>query len=215
MSELKGSMPLGVSVYVSKIVERLITDHQRMYNVLNALESAARESRDGEVSAQDRLFCMVDYLAEYAHDIHHPTEDLAFEELLEKISDPEARSAIEATREQHKTLEVLTHELLRLVEDEACDELVERLHEYRELQNRHMVFEESRVFPALEATLSADDWRELDHLYEKLHDPLFDAEDKRFAALYQHLGVDPEQRSTLGADAVNRFLSATGQVEGS
>ena len=58
------------------------------------------------------------------------------------------------------------------------DQLMAKLESFIVLQQRHMDFEESEVFPELRTSLTEDDWRHLEQnwRYRTADDPLFGRE---------------------------------------
>ncbi len=70
-----------------------------------------------------------------------------------------------------------------------------------------MQHEETVVFPLVQKLLSAKDWLALEGQYNVLRDPMFDAADSRFNAVYRCLGVDPNNPN-LGVGSVLKFLNA-------
>jgi hemerythrin-like domain-containing protein len=189
------------------ILTRLRLDHQRLAKVLDELETAANNVSD-DPGRSDLLFCLVDYLSEYPHEIHHPTEDLVFAELLQKSLTPEQRQIVEGNARQHEELERHTAGLIDFV-DRANFANNETLHEYVRMQRQHMAYEESTVFQVADDVFSEEDWDTVAAHHERLHDPLFDAAEHQFAALYGCLGIEPEKIRARGADATLRFFNAT------
>lgn len=192
---------------MQELITRLKLDHQRLAKVLHELEIVANDVDRG-TAGSDQLFCLLDYLAEYPHQIHHPTEDLVFDELLKKPLTTEQQQIVEGNAMQHKELEKKTAELMDSVDDADFRDN-ETLREYVTLQRNHMGYEESVVFQMATELFSDADWQAVATHKERLHDPLFDAAEHRFAALFECLGVEPEKMRAVGADAVTRFLGAT------
>ncbi len=192
---------------MSEVITRLRLDHQRLAKVLDELEAVAMKGQHS-TTVSDHLYCLLDYLNEYPHVIHHPTEDLIFAELLNKDLSDEQIQVVEGNASQHKVLEQRTAELMKCVDD-ADFRNDDMLQEYVTLQRQHMNYEESVVFQMALDVFSSADWQAVSAHLEKLHDPLFDAAEHRFAALFECLGVEPEKTRAQAADAIARFLNAT------
>ncbi len=190
-----------------EILARLRLDHQRLGKVLRELERVANIN-DVSTTRSDHLFCLLDYLGGYPHQIHHPTEDLVFSALLDKVLSSEQRQAVKGNAMQHETLEEKTEVLLASVDDPDFAES-DALADFLRLQKAHMEFEESVVFPIAQVVFSDADWAAIAHHQERLHDPLFDSADRRFSALFDCLGVEPEKIRARGARAVSAYLSST------
>ena len=190
---------------MAEIIDRLKLDHRRFRHLLGQLDQTLREATAGDPTAEDRLFCIIEYLTNYPHTIHHPTENLIFARVLEKTLTNKERSTIVQNAKEHTALEKETEDLLEIVES-ATTLTATKIAAYVTLQNQHMDREEHEVFPIAVNHLTAEDLSALEVQYAMLHDPLFDAAESRFSALYDCLNTDG---LSLGAGAVTRFLSAT------
>ena len=202
---------------MTDIIERLKLDHQRLHSVLEALENALTEADAGDEAARDRLFCMLDYLMEYPHSIHHPIEDAVFKRLLEADLDGDQLKIVQENLAQHTLLEAETRRLFDAVDedDTQLDALADLVSAYIQHQLVHMQHEENALFPLAGEVFTPADWAAMDEHYQALHDPLFDAAEARFSALYECLGVDPAHAVyKRGAAATARFLAATGTEGG-
>ena len=192
---------------MAEIIDRLRLDHQRFRQLLSQLETVAENVNSGDAGAEDRLFCMIEYLKDYPHEVHHPIEDLVFAQVLEKALSEAQRNIITDNAREHRALERETEALFNNIG--AADALnSSQIAAYIAHQNEHMDREERDVFPLAEEILTRDDLSILEEQHGRLHDPLFDAAERRFSALFECLdtkGLD------LGADAVASFLSATGR----
>ncbi len=195
-----------------QIIERLILDHRRMSCLLDLLPEVADAAINGDEHAADRLYCMIDYLSGYPNEVHHPTEDIVFDRLRQAgLSDSQLQD-LERNQHEHRALEAATKKLISTAnEAENMSLLQSELNTYITHQKQHMEHEESSVFELAREYFSSADWDALQHAYDTLHDPLFDARDARFEVLYQLLDVESAHEMVRkGADATNRFLTATG-----
>ena len=72
------------------------------------------------------------------------------------------------------------------------DQFVARLEQFIEQQEAHMNYEEGVIFPHLRDSLTEDDWRHLEQLWQNraINDPLFGAEvSQHFQALAKQLSL--------------------------
>ena len=72
------------------------------------------------------------------------------------------------------------------------DQFVARLEQFIEQQEAHMNYEEGVIFPHLRDSLTEDDWRHLEQLWQNraINDPLFWAEvSQHFQALAKQLSL--------------------------
>eukprot|EP00095_Tigriopus_kingsejongensis_P005905 maker-scaffold502_size153915-snap-gene-0.27 protein:Tk05905 transcript:maker-scaffold502_size153915-snap-gene-0.27-mRNA-1 annotation:"uracil-dna glycosylase" len=117
------------------------------------------------------------YLQEYAEKYHHPKEDLIYHYYVSHYEDHEGVAKLDA---EHEELAVLTAEFADTVEMILMDAVIpldlfaDRLNKFVEQQRSHLELEESSVLPAIEKTLTTDDWNALQSQWkEEEPDPLF------------------------------------------
>jgi hemerythrin-like domain-containing protein len=200
---------------MSKTVERLQTDHHRLRAILETLSEACTELKPDDFDALgDHLFCLVDYLHEYPNQVHHPTEDLVFNDLLELDLTKEQLEKVAHNKSQHTVLNAATAELVALVDSPTGDididiELFQKkATEYVALQLKHMDFEEREIFPLALSQLSSDSWEVLDNKFGQTNDPLFDEADRKYAAVFR-LIAPRKQEQVLMAEPLLQYLAAT------
>jgi hemerythrin-like domain-containing protein len=201
---------------VSKTIDRLLTDHRRLRNVLGALDQKMQELGSEDLEADtDHLFCLADYLTNYPDHVHHPLEDVVFERLLKQDLSEAQRQIVEHNRSQHENLTAATKRLSQQIDRMSGSFDVEALRrevdDYIDRQRKHMAYEEREVFPLALSCLSSTTWDELDASYGESSDPLFDEADRRYGTIYRFLVVDPEEREpSRSAEPLLRYLGATG-----
>jgi len=176
----------------AKILNRLHTDHQRIEKVLQTIESFATDTRDPSFDEDiDKLFCLVEYVAEYPDQIHHPFEDEVFALLLQQDLTGQQRTDVDNNITQHAQLKEYTDTLMNnlLVPAAKQDKpaLRQSLSAFVELQREHMGFEENTVFPLAKQKLTEAQWQSLDETYAAGTDPLFDANEERFEAIFNYV----------------------------
>lgn len=199
---------------MSKTLDRLYVDHQRLRAVLETISKVCDGLGLDEFEAQaDHLFCLIDYLLDYPDQVHHPMEDLVFDELLELDLAKGQLEKIKQNRAQHDALKSATSELMDLVEMASNDVELEpfllHLQEYIAIQQQHMKFEEKEIFPLAKEYILPAVWEKLDERFSETSDPLFDKSDRRYDAIFQML-VPSEQHKSEMADPLRRYLTATG-----
>jgi hemerythrin-like domain-containing protein len=195
---------------MSKTIDRLRTDHKRLQAVLDTVSEVCKDLQSDDFeSHSDHLFCLIDYLLGYPDEVHHPTEDLVFDELLTLDLEPGQLEKVTRNRSQHATLKSATSELMDLVEayDVDVEQLLQRLNEFVALQRKHMKFEEQEIFPLALAHIRPASWKKLDQQYSESNDPLFDEADSRYATLFRYL-VPGEQQTARMTEPLMRYLSA-------
>jgi len=151
------------------ILERLGRDHARISAVVARLAKASDQLEFGDDAADAwaELVACLHFLEHYADRVHHPLEDHTFDVILHKGLTPTERHLVFRNLGQHEDLisrtEKLRESALAGARGEEIDvpAFVEALDEYLALQRRHMVFEETHIFPLLLSRLDNADWNEL------------------------------------------------------
>lgn len=151
------------------VLARLGRDHGRISAVVSRLAKAGDQLQFGD--DPDRAWAEVadclHFLDHYADHVHHPLEDHAFDVILHKGLTPTERHLVFRNLGQHQDLisrtESLRDTALAAGRGKEIDVpmFVDALDEYLALQRRHMVFEETHIFPLLLARLDNADWDEL------------------------------------------------------
>jgi hemerythrin-like domain-containing protein len=162
------------------ILETLYSEHRYISSLLDTLEQQAARLRPRKIPDYHLLLEMVDYLAQYPDQYHHPREDLLFSRMLD--SDSTFGTKLERLEREHDTLHRFTHELFneltRIADGRPVErpELSRRIERYIDGYRRHMDYENSQVFPLAKGTLSAADLNKLSAKTRYIDDPLFGGE---------------------------------------
>jgi hemerythrin-like domain-containing protein len=161
------------------LIERLGKDHARIAAVVRELAELTETL--GEVLDWQRLSELVEFLDYYADRVHHPLEDRLFDRLVNKGLTPTERHLVVRNLAQHQEIRTLTEALARQIDLARkggavdLDDFRELAANYLGLQRRHMRFEESHLFPLLEAEFDNEDWNALMGILkdspEPEHDP--------------------------------------------
>ena len=173
-----------------------LKDEHRYFQSLFDIAHEQQEllENDGDVDL-DILQEVLQYLAEYPDDYHHPREDLMFDRLREmdsksgKIID----NVLAGHDEIHKEGNRLYFTVMRANNGENIrrGKLSGDLKRFVSGYEKHMHEEEDAVFTRALETLSNDDWAELDEQMEHVDDPLFGTRVRR---RYRHLANVLEAR---------------------
>ena len=147
------------------LIERLGKDHARIAGVVREFAAVA-ESADDPAGWQ-RLSELVEFLDYYADRIHHPLEDRLFDHLVSKGLTPTERHLVFKNLGQHQEIGAMTEALAAQIAESVkggtidLDSFREAAAGYVSLQRRHMRFEESHLFPLLDAEFDNRDWNAL------------------------------------------------------
>jgi hemerythrin-like domain-containing protein len=156
-----------------------LQDEHRYMNLL--LETLEEQLHTSDLSVPEEFFLMQDivrYLHEYPDAVHHPTEDLLFDNLVRRK--PDTEKDVARLRRDHDKLREDTAGILQLLDDaaeqhtpEAAEAVRTSLGKYIGRLRRHMRFEEAEVFPGAVQCLAKKDWQAIESGLDAVQDPLF------------------------------------------
>ena len=156
----------------------LYAEHQHMATMLEQLETQLARIEQGSSADAHVVYEVMDYMVRYPDRFHHPREDVIFQRAAERSA--HLADSVDTLQRDHDYLAEIGKNALTKVADwrsgECGDEaVVDAGRSYISELYRHMKLEERLVFPEIEATLSANDWRELaeDDLLKPAPDPVF------------------------------------------
>jgi hemerythrin-like domain-containing protein len=175
-----------------RIIENLQRDHVNMIKLLDLLEQQIGVLAAGGYPDYTLMSEILDYSVYYSELYHHRKEDVIYRKLLER--DPGSAVIVGELLEQHKELEKITRDFMRLLQnitlgEQLPHEQVEKLgRNYIDFSRRHLYREESEVFPHLGKHLRDSDWVEVEREIPGADDPLF-GEDVRddYLKLYERI----------------------------
>lgn len=153
-------------------------EHQALAAMLRSLLMLIRQSHDSQRRVPfDVLRAMLFYIDEFPERLHHPKESgLLFPKL--RARRPDLAPAIDALDDDHHRGEAsareLQHRLLayELLGEPRREAFEAAAHRYVEHYLRHMTLEETTILPAARASLTAEDWHDLNVAFEANRDPL-------------------------------------------
>lgn len=157
------------------LIERLGRDHARIAAVVRQFGELC-DPVTPELDWQ-QLREIVEFLDYYADQIHHPLEDRLFDRLVNKGLTPTERHLVFRNLGQHQEIRSLTEALAGQIGIALyggtvdVDEFRETAAQYLSLQERHMRFEESYLFPLLEGAFDNRDWNMLMGILEEAPEP--------------------------------------------
>ena len=85
-----------------KLLDKLNLDHKHLSRLLDLMEKQLDGFHEGNEPDFELMCEMLEYVENYADQVHHPTEDLIFHRLLERSD--KRRDVMETLFEQHQTL---------------------------------------------------------------------------------------------------------------
>jgi hemerythrin-like domain-containing protein len=177
---------------MNRLLERLDLEHRRLARLLDLLARLLDRFHQGDEPDYELMCEMLEYIESYADQIHHPTEDLIFQRVLDEAG--EHRRVLEALMHQHRRLVELNRRFRRSLEGVVHEEVLRRDEvesqgrELVETLRQHMELEDQEAFPFVADRLSTVDWEALAQAAPDANDPVFGTPDPaRFRSLYQHL----------------------------
>lgn len=178
------------------MLSSLHKDHLNIAKLLQLLKYKLVAIHDEQPVSYFLIRDVVDYLREVSDKVHHPKEDLIYDYYLKyRVVEGEVANRL---HEEHAKLLVAGTELKEMVEmillDAVIplDEFAARLEQFIALQEAHMNYEEEVIFPHLRDSLTEDDWRQLEQLWQNraISDPLFGVEvSQHFQTLAKQLSL--------------------------
>jgi hemerythrin-like domain-containing protein len=180
------------------LLDRLAEDHRRLTHVMVLLEGLLDRFSEG-VEPDYELMCeLMEYLIDYADQVHHPSEDLIFERVLAMPG--QDHEVLRRLLHQHEALAQLNRRFKESLEGIVHEEVLPR--DEVEIQGRqllaalrdHMRLEDEDAFPLAAELLSDADWMELAAAAPSAQDPVFgQADPERFRSLYGQLQEEMRQ----------------------
>ena len=179
------------------LLDRLNRDHRNLAKVLTLLGKLLDRFHEGQEPDFELMCEMLDYMESYADQIHHPSEDLIFQRLIDSAG--ESPMVLGILMNQHQTLPQINRRFRSSLDGIVHGDVL--LREEVEAQGRelvqtmwtHMTTEDTEAFPLARERLSAADWEDLDRISPKVDDPVFDVPDPaRYKALFDALAIQAE-----------------------
>jgi hemerythrin-like domain-containing protein len=169
-------------------------EHRNFAKLLDLLDAQIRRFHDGETPDYQLMLDAINYMVDYADRVHHPKEDVVFERLAVRV--PASRSIIEGLQDEHEQLAATGQVLLSSLDSVVSGLMLKRGSVEDEAQRyiaafrRHMQAEEGDVITAAAATLTEQDWREIQRIEADMEDPLFGARlEARFESLKRQIAA--------------------------
>ncbi len=159
------------------ILDKLHKDHINFFKLLEFLEHQAQLLKDCEHIDLELILDALLYMKEYPDLIHHPLEDVVYKYVLEHSD--KVHNELVFLLHEHDELPELTNKLIEMMQAVSASEPQDReklykyLTDYIRSQKEHMNKEESPVYPAIDSTLSENDWKNINSELVFAQDPMF------------------------------------------
>lgn len=178
------------------MLNRIHKDHKNIMQLLQVIDSnIVLLTLDKDVDYQ-LLKSITDYLKNYSDKYHHPMENLIYAYYLKyRVVTDQVANRLE---DDHKQLTILTAELDDMINMILLDAIIpkevfiEKMENFVSKQKQHLNYEETEVLPAIQSSLTEDDWAHLmlQWQHKEYVDPLFgESISDQFKALALHIKV--------------------------
>jgi hemerythrin-like domain-containing protein len=191
-SRLRLRRETGLSTAMMQVLDQIQRDHRNMRLLLGIVEEEMDAYHEGRVPDFDLLRSIAEYTLHYPDLFHHPKEDLVFERLVAR--DPSAKAVIGDLGQEHKRLGDLTRRFAAALGNAARDVEMPRAwleslaQEYLSANLTHMQLEEKQFLPRAIATLTDQDWAEIDEKAGRASDPVFGTKvEDAYLAIYERI----------------------------
>ena len=179
-----------------------LSDEHRYLSLL--LETLEEQLNATELTAAGDFFLIQDivhYMHEYTDAVHHPTEDLMFDKLVQR--NPDKAKDVAHLRKDHIAMHKETARIQKLLDTaaqlktpKAADAVRTTTNKYIGRLRQHIQFEETELFPAAVQCLANRDWHAIDMSLEAKQDPLFGPTVQRdYRVLYEYFANRADQLS--------------------
>lgn len=200
------------------MLSALRNEHRHLASVLALLSEHLNAVERGELVNPHVIYEIMEYMVSWADRFHHPREDLIYDYAAEV--DRTLREDRSKLEQDHDAMARQGRELLHCVErwragDVAGTELIRQGRDYVQRSYAHMAQEEQVVFPAIDAVMTRDDWRELaaDEQLRPVRDPVFG---RRVSREFRNMARKLRRSLRHGVErrAVSDWVSVEALLEG-
>ncbi len=162
------------------MMKELREDHRNMSIVLSLLEDAAEQASAGDDPDFELIEEIMRYLTVYPDAVHHPKEDIVYEQLRSRR--PDLADGLEDVPGDHQDIAILGSALRDEIEAIIAGAAVRREKfitdalSYVKRLRSHMSWEESDLFERVDKMIDADP-QEFDvEAFDHIKDPVFELE---------------------------------------
>ena len=164
---------------MTQALEIISNEHRSMWQLTVVLEELCKHCADPEYKPDAELFDMIlDYIEQYVERVHEPKEEAyLYRAVLERSS--EGNDMIAQFKREHagtpEAVAGLRAQLKTVVRDypAGAAEFRQALEDYISMMRRHIMKEESDLFPLARETLTDVDWDEINSAFADSADPSF------------------------------------------
>ena len=175
---------------MSQAIATLERDHANIEKVLMLLESEILAIEVGKTPDYQLLQDIMCYMTQYPDRFHHPKENVVFEQLVKR--DPSSRTDVDKLVKEHLSIGLAGQKFDQLLRAIVVDSVGVREQlgtsgfTYIRALRKHILTEETKLFPLAMAVLTKKDWQLIDEEVNAIDDPLFGTTiTERYQQLYR------------------------------
>ncbi len=188
----RGGDHTGMDLDARELMTELRDDHRNMAIVLDLLASLVTEMEAGKDPDFELFDEIMRYMTIYPDAVHHPKEDVVYEQLREKRPDlSEGLDDVPGDHRDIARLGSLLRDEVEAVNAGAAvrrEKMIDDTAAYIERLRGHMQWEETDLFPRIDKMLEAEPHRVNVAQWEHIKDPVFELEiEAGFRRLMQSL----------------------------
>ncbi|MBC5765024.1 hemerythrin domain-containing protein [Ramlibacter albus] len=170
-------------------------EHEYFNRLLHLLQEQVDVLYTGETPNYELMLDIIDYLRDYADQVHHPREDEAFRRLAQRSA--QHRKVLQRLHQEHRVIAKAGENLRELLQQAENDSVVSRAEievaaaTYLVYWGNHIAREEEEVLPAAEKLLTESDWAAARDAAPAMTDPLFGSDPQaRFRNLRRRISSE-------------------------
>ena len=219
--------PTALQTYVAQhrqdlpeapMLAALRAEHRHLASVLSLLSDHLSAIERGELVNTHVIYETMEYMVTWVDRYHHAREDIIYDYAADL--DRGLREDRRSLEHDHDMMARQGRDLLHCVErwragQVGGTELVHLGRDYVQRSYAHMAHEEQDVFPAIDAVLGADEWRELaaDDKLKAKRDPVFG---RRVSREFRNMARKLRRRLRRGVErrAVSDWVGIEALLEG-
>ena len=197
----------------------IIEEHQNLWRVSATLESLANEIAEGRPVDTGFFGALFDYLDQFVDGSHHGKEDAYLFPAVRQRS-PESAAMLDRLEADHRhgthAVAALRQKMDLAGQDaDGRTAFVTGLRDYAQLVKEHIRIEEKEIMPLARASLTEQDWTNINAAFSNNADPLFGGEAKaEFRQLFHRLVNLAPESVGLGAHAAGNLPSGNAKPTG-
>lgn len=191
------------------IVATLESEHRYIHALLDILDQQLEKLQPGKIADYPLMLDVVDYLAQYPDQYHHPREDLLFASLSRH--DKGFLKYKKRLEREHRTIKTYSDQLFGELRGTVAGRRVQQhqlrqsLQRYVSGYRKHLDFESEKLFPRAQGHLSKRELKKISEQTRAIDDPIFGtAVQKRYRRLARQLAA---RMADLGVDLTSAELT--------